>query len=64
MQASISGQYTIEVRGFSDDLDKISLDSLEPKINLKGLRDGEHSIELEVNQPDGVEITSLPIISV
>ena len=64
MQASISGQYTIEFRGFSDDLDKISLDSLEPKINLKGLRDGEHSIELEVNQPDGVEIKSLPIISV
>lgn len=51
----------VRFRGIQEDLDKISITSLNPKINLNNLEEGRHEVALTLTYPRNVElITEIP----
>ena len=50
--------------GLKGDLEQISLENLQPSIDLKGLGAGVHSCLIKVNLSNGIRLMNKPVINV
>ena len=54
----------IDMYGLKGDLEQISLENLQPSIDLKGLGAGVHSCLIKVNLSNGIRLMNKPVINV
>jgi len=59
-----SENISITVRGLQEDIDEITVQMFQAKINLEGLEEGSHVIEAEIMLPDKVELVNASKIQV
>lgn len=50
--------------GLSGDLSGVTLEAIHPYIDLKGLTDGTHQVEVSFVLPDGITVLSAPMLSI
>lgn len=55
---------SIDMYGLKGDLEQISLENLQPSIDLRGLGTGVHSCLIKVNLSNGIRLLNKPVINV
>ncbi len=58
------GSYSIKLMGLSEDLEKITIASLSPRINLSGLEAGRHHVELDITLPQNVTAMNTVVVGI
>lgn len=58
------GSYSIKLMGLSEDLEKITIASLSPRINLSGLEAGRHRVELDITLPQNVTAMNTVVVGI
>lgn len=57
-------EFNIKITGLAKDIKKVTIDSLNPSIDLKGLDLDTHQVELNVENLVGIQLLDIPTLSI